>query len=121
MILLYIAVGAIPRKNILYEFLVQLSRICDIFAIYLPALNRSMKLDKKYRHLPIVYVLPKPEAFLQLYSLVVISSRLIDKHSKCGEKLLEVIEFIRYLSSTSPIFLHASQSQIHSCFIVHII
>lgn len=64
-------------------------------------------------------VSPKPRTFIRLHLLVVISVSLVHKYSKCGEEILEMTEFIRYLSRTPLIFLNASQSQIHSCFIIY--
>ncbi len=64
-------------------------------------------------------VLPKPETFIQLYLLVVIDASLVHKHSKCEEKILEMAEFICYLSCTSPIFFNALQSEIHNSFIIY--
>ncbi len=63
-------------------------------------------------------VSPKSQTFIQLRLLVVISASLVHKYSKCGEEILEMAEFIRYLSRTSPIFFNILQSQIHSGFIV---
>ncbi len=63
-------------------------------------------------------VLPQSQTFIQLSLLVVISTSLIHKYNKCGEEILEMAKFIRYLSRTSSIFFNASQSQIHSGFIV---
>ena len=65
-----------------------------------------------------ISVSPKPLTFIQLYILVSIATRLVYKHRKCREKILEMAEFIYYLSRTSLIFLNALQSQIYSCFIV---
>ncbi len=64
-------------------------------------------------------VLPKSQTFIQFHLLVVIFTSLVHKYSKCGEEILEMAEFIRYLKCTSLIFFHTSQSQIYSSFIVH--
>ena len=66
-----------------------------------------------------IFVLPKPQTFIQLHLLVIIAMSFIHKYSKYGKNILEMAEFIRYLSCTSLIFFNALQSQIHSCFIVH--
>ncbi len=63
-------------------------------------------------------VLPKSQTFIQLRLLVIISTSLVHKHSKYKEEILEMAEFICYLSYISPIFFNALQFQIHSSFIV---
>lgn len=118
MILLRTATCNTPHKKTIYKLLDQFRRICNIFFIYLPALNRGMELNKIWGHLFVIPVLLKPQMFIQLYLQVVIAASFFYKYSKCRVKIWEIAEFIYYLSRTSPIFLHTLQFQIYSCFIV---
>ena len=118
MILTRTAAWANPHKKTTYKLLDQLRRIRNIFSIYLSVLNRCMELNKIWRHPLVIFVLSKPQTFIQLYLLVVIAASFIYKHSKCKEKIQEIAEFIRYLSCMSLIFFNTLQSQIYSCFIV---
>ena len=66
-----------------------------------------------------ILVLSKLQTFIQLHLLVVIAVSFVFKHSKYEEKILEMAEFIYYLSRTSPIFLNVLQSQIYNYFMVY--
>ena len=65
-----------------------------------------------------ILVLPKPQMFIKLHFLVVIATSFVYKYSKYKKNILDMAEFIRYLSRMFPIFLNTLQSQIHSCFII---
>lgn len=100
------------------KFVDQLSGICNVFAIYLLALNRAMKLNKKWKHPIMVYVLFEPHLFVPLHFSIIICLGLVDKYSKCWNKILKVIELVYNLSNTPLIFLNPLQSKFHNCIVV---
>ena len=121
MILLNMAVWATPYKKTMYKLFDQIGSIWNIFSIYLPALNRCIELNKIWRYLLIISVLIKSQTYIQLYFLVIIATSLVHKNSKYLKKILEMAEFICYLSRISLIFFNNLQYQIHGWFIVYII
>ena len=66
-----------------------------------------------------IFVLSKLQMFIQLYLIIIIDASLIYKYSKYKKKIIEMAEFIRYLSYIFLIFFNALQSQIYSNFIIH--
>ena len=66
-----------------------------------------------------IFVLFKLQMFIKLYFWVIIAINFVHKHSKCREKILELAEFIYYLSFTSLLFFKVLPSKLNSYFIVY--
>lgn len=67
-----------------------------------------------------VYVLFKPHLFVPLHFFVVICLGIIDKHSKCWNKIRKVIEFVCNLSNIPLIFFNPLQFKFYNCIIIPI-
>lgn len=117
-ILLCRDIKAILHQSTMDEFFDQLNSICNIFVIYFSALNRVLKLNKKWKYPTMIYVLYKSYFFFLLHFFIIIGPNLVDKHNKCWNKILEIIEIVRNLNNMPPVFLNPLQSKFHSCIII---